>query len=71
MQHKDHAACGGKLNSFKYEEYWVPVQMSNIQLEQYCATLHKNSLLLCSSLKNKDLVGTLQDILLSARKVGL
>ncbi|XP_048234499.1 helicase protein MOM1 isoform X4 [Ricinus communis] len=58
---------GSKSDSLKFVEYWVPVQISNIQLEQYCATLFSNSLFLCSSSKN-DLVGALSDILVSIRK---
>ncbi|XP_010253915.1 PREDICTED: uncharacterized protein LOC104595051 isoform X2 [Nelumbo nucifera] len=56
-----------KLNSSKFVEYWVPVQLSNVQLEQYCATLLSNSMLLRSNSKN-DIVEALRDILISARK---
>jgi hypothetical protein len=58
-----------KPDSSRLKEYWVPVQLSIMQLEQYCAILLSNSLLLCSSSKN-DLAGSLHDILISARKVG-
>lgn len=63
-----YIANGCKSDSFRFIEYWVPVEISNMQLEQYCATLLGNSLSLCSSSKN-DLVGALRDILISARKV--
>ncbi|XP_050214952.1 uncharacterized protein LOC126666044 isoform X2 [Mercurialis annua] len=57
-----------RSDSSRFEEYWVPVQISNMQLEQYCATLLSNSLLLCSSSSKNDLVGGLSDILISMRK---
>lgn len=65
-----YVAYGGKLDSSRFVEFWVPVQISNVQLEQYCATLLSNSLSLCSPLKN-DPVGALRDILISMRKVVL
>lgn len=63
-----YVAYGGKLDSSRFMEYWVPVHISNVQLEQYCATLLSKCLLLCSPLKN-DPVGALRDILISTRKV--
>lgn len=60
---------GCKSESFRFVEYWVPVQISNIQLEQYCATLISNSLSLCSPSKN-DPVGALCNTLVTIRKVG-
>ncbi|KAJ6937652.1 hypothetical protein NC652_012073 [Populus alba x Populus x berolinensis] len=62
-----YIANGCKPDSSRLKEYWVPVQLSIMQLEQYCAILLSNSLLLCSSSKN-DLAGSLHDILISARK---
>ncbi|KAL9413159.1 hypothetical protein AB3S75_041764 [Citrus x aurantiifolia] len=62
-----YVAYGGKLDSSRFVEYWIPVQISNVQLEQYCGTLLSKSLSLCSPLKN-DPVGVLHDILISARK---
>ncbi|KAK4763294.1 hypothetical protein SAY86_009062 [Trapa natans] len=59
------SGCGVECSRFI--EYWVPVQLSNIQLEQYCATLLSNSLSLCSSSRT-DPVGALRDIFVSARK---
>ena len=53
-----------------YTEYWVPVQLSDVQVEQYCRTLFSNSLSLSSMLKN-DLVGALEETLTSVRKVSL
>lgn len=49
-------------------EYWVPSQISNVQLEQYCSTLLSNSLYLLSCAKT-DPVGALRDMLLAIRKV--
>ncbi|XP_024028326.1 helicase protein MOM1 isoform X1 [Morus notabilis] len=56
-----------KSESSRFREYWVPVQISNVQLEQYCATLISKSALLCSPQKNY-LSGDLQDLLVSSRK---
>ncbi|KAJ4977738.1 hypothetical protein NE237_008518 [Protea cynaroides] len=53
--------------STKFVEYWVPVQLSNVQLEHYCAVLFLNETSLRSCSKN-DSVGALRDILMSARK---
>ncbi|XP_062172135.1 helicase protein MOM1 [Alnus glutinosa] len=57
-----------KLDSSRFLEYWVPAQLSNLQLEQYCATLLSNSMALRSFSKN-DSVGALRDILISTRKL--
>lgn len=51
----------------EFDEYWVPVQLSSFQLEQYCVTLVSNLMVLRSCLKN-DPVGALHDILISSRK---
>ncbi|KAF7121226.1 hypothetical protein RHSIM_Rhsim13G0096400 [Rhododendron simsii] len=51
----------------RFQEYWVPVQISNVQLEQYCATLHSNYASL-RSLSKKDPFGTLHSLLISTRK---
>ncbi|KAL5709956.1 DNA helicase [Ranunculus cassubicifolius] len=59
--------CERKVDSSKFVEYWVPVQLSNVQLEQYCATLLSSSDSLRSCSKN-DPVGALRDILISVRK---
>ncbi|XP_057480932.1 helicase protein MOM1-like isoform X3 [Actinidia eriantha] len=56
-----------KSDFSRFLEYWVPVPLSNVQLEQYCATLLSNFLPLRSGWK-KDLVGVLRDIHISARK---
>lgn len=56
-----------KLSSM-YQEFWVPVQLSEVQLEQYCRTLFSKSLSL-SSLSRTDLVGALEETLTSVRKV--
>ncbi|KZV47217.1 hypothetical protein F511_05268 [Dorcoceras hygrometricum] len=51
----------------KFLEYWVPCQMSNLQLELYCSTLLSNSIPL-RSCSRTDSVGALQHILLNVRK---
>ncbi|KAK8679012.1 hypothetical protein V6N13_144484 [Hibiscus sabdariffa] len=56
-----------KLESSRFLEYWVPVLLSNVQLEKYCFTLVSNSLSLCSPSKT-DPVGVLRSILVSSRK---
>ncbi|KAL0884595.1 hypothetical protein Bca101_008576 [Brassica carinata] len=55
-----------KLSSV-YPEYWVPVQLSDIQIEQYCRTLFSNSLSL-SSQSRIDYVGALEKTLTSVKK---
>lgn len=60
-------AYGSKFESSKFVEYWVPVPISNLQLEQYCSTLLRNTIALCSPSK-KDGVGALLDILRTLRK---
>lgn len=61
------APCS-KPDSSKFVEYWVPVQLSDLQLEQYCATLLTKSDALRTFTKS-DPVGSLRDVLLSVRKV--
>ncbi|KAM0941864.1 putative DNA helicase chromatin regulator PHD family [Dioscorea sansibarensis] len=56
-----------KSDSSKFAEFWVPVQLSHVQLEQYCATLVSSSIVLRSCCK-VDHVGALRDILISTRK---
>ncbi|XWS55838.1 hypothetical protein CRYUN_Cryun09bG0034400 [Craigia yunnanensis] len=56
-----------KSGSFRFVEYWVPVQLSYLQLEQYCATLLSNSMLLSSSLKI-DPADALRELIISIRK---
>ncbi|RID48843.1 hypothetical protein BRARA_I05325 [Brassica rapa] len=56
-----------KLSSM-YPEYWVPVQLSDVQIEQYCRTLFSNSSSL-SSLSRTDPVGALEQTLSSVRKI--
>ncbi|KAI3852524.1 hypothetical protein MKX03_027943 [Papaver bracteatum] len=54
-------------SKFKFVESWVPVKLSDVQLEQYCHILLSNSALLRSSSKI-DTVETLQDVFISTRK---
>ncbi|RWR81523.1 helicase protein MOM1-like protein isoform X1 [Cinnamomum micranthum f. kanehirae] len=56
-----------KSDSSKFVEHWVPVWLSNVQLEKYCATLLSNSSSLYSCTKS-DLVGALREMLISTRK---
>ncbi|KAK4429053.1 Helicase protein MOM1 [Sesamum alatum] len=60
-------AYGSTSQVSKFIEYWVPVQISNYQLEQYCATLLSNSIPLRSCSRNHP-VRALHDILLTVRK---
>ncbi|CAH8383936.1 unnamed protein product [Eruca vesicaria subsp. sativa] len=55
-----------KLSSV-YTEYWVPVQLSDVQIEQYCRTLFSKSIPL-SSLSRIDHGGALEETLTSVRK---
>lgn len=57
-----------KVENSKYSEYWVPVELSTVQLEQYCANLISHSLSL-RSLSKTDHVGALSDALTSQHKV--
>lgn len=56
-----------KSDSSKFTEFWVPIQLSHVQLEQYCATLVSSSIVLRSCCK-VDHVGALRDILISTRQ---
>ncbi|XP_038697598.1 CHD3-type chromatin-remodeling factor PICKLE-like isoform X1 [Tripterygium wilfordii] len=51
----------------RFVEYWVPVRLSNLQLEQYCAKLLSNSMLLSSCLKNNS-ADALRELVTSSRK---
>ncbi|KAI4322283.1 hypothetical protein L6164_021994 [Bauhinia variegata] len=61
-----YISCRYKSDSVRFVEYLLPVQISNVQLEQYCATLLSNSSVLGSS--RKDIVEALRDILMLIRK---
>ncbi|CAH1441633.1 unnamed protein product [Lactuca virosa] len=54
-------------NNAKFVEFWVPVQISNLQLEQYCSTLLSDAMALRSGSKS-DSVEALHNILKSNRK---
>ncbi|KAI3799370.1 hypothetical protein L1987_34664 [Smallanthus sonchifolius] len=56
-----------KSGSSKFLEYWVPVQISNVQLEQYCSKLLSNAMAL-SACSKSDTTGAVHDILVSNRK---
>ncbi|KAL3825902.1 hypothetical protein ACJIZ3_021931 [Penstemon smallii] len=52
-----------------FVEYWVPVELSSVQTEQYCGSLFSNSKLLCTDAKHDlDSAKILHDILISTRK---
>lgn len=65
-----YVVFGWKSDPPRFKEYWVPVELSNVQLEQYCNILISNATLLRSSLKT-DIIGALCDMLRTIRKVGL
>ena len=62
------ATVNRSTNQMKFLEYWVPVELSTVQLEEICSNLISHSLMLRSSAK-VDQVGALSDILSSQRKV--
>ncbi|TYH07445.1 hypothetical protein ES288_A08G234300v1 [Gossypium darwinii] len=64
---KERLAKYVAYESSRFVEYWVPVLLSNPQLDQYCFTLLSNSLSLCSPSKT-DPVGALRNILITSRK---
>ncbi|KAI3917087.1 hypothetical protein MKX01_003536, partial [Papaver californicum] len=57
-----------KSDSSRFVEYWVPVKLSSVQLEQYCYTLLSNSAFLRSCSKSFDVVEQLRNVLISTRK---
>jgi len=59
-----------KSDSVRFVEYWVPVRISNLQLEQYCSILLSNASILRSSSK-VDSVEAVRGVLISTRKVRL
>ncbi|KAL6316589.1 hypothetical protein AAG906_018844 [Vitis piasezkii] len=63
----DLIAYDCKSDSSRFVEYWVPIPLSNVQLEQYRGTLLSNTISLCSCSKN-DPVGALRDVLISTPK---
>lgn len=58
----------GNMQNTKFVEFWVPVQISNVQLEQYCATLLSYDGALRSNSKS-DTLGVLKTIVTINRKV--
>lgn len=57
-----------KYGTSKFAEYWVPVHLSNVQIEQYCEALLSNTVTLWSNTKN-DSVHSLRELLTLTRKV--
>ncbi|XP_027188139.1 uncharacterized protein [Cicer arietinum] len=66
-QLEQYIAFKGNSGSSRFIEYWVPAQLSSLQLEQYCSMLLSNSMLLCSGQKY-DSVDALRDLIISTRK---
>ncbi|OIW09132.1 hypothetical protein TanjilG_11270 [Lupinus angustifolius] len=62
-----HIAYKCQTDFFRFVEYWVPVQISYVQLEQYCGILLSNASILRSSSK-VDTAGPLRDVLNSTQK---
>ncbi|PKA60165.1 Helicase protein MOM1 [Apostasia shenzhenica] len=62
-----YVAYERKADSSKFLEYWVPVPLSNVQLEEYCETLISNSDVLRSNSRS-DLVGTIHDVLMATKR---
>lgn len=71
-QNKDINVLKDRLSSFivfaRFLEYWVPVEISNIQLERYCYSILSEFPALRSFTKS-DPMGSLRNILISLRKV--
>lgn len=63
-----HIAYERKAGSSKFLEYWVPVYLSQVQLELYSSILLANSSVLRSQMTT-DNVGALSDIVMSLWKV--
>ncbi|CAI8614611.1 unnamed protein product [Vicia faba] len=66
-QLEQYIALKCSSDSSRFIEYWVPAQLSSLQLEQYCSMLLSNSLLLCSGQKSNS-VDALHDLIISTRK---
>nr|XP_029122314.1 LOW QUALITY PROTEIN: uncharacterized protein LOC105051204 [Elaeis guineensis] len=62
-----YVAYERKPKSSKFQEYWIPAQLSNVQLGQYCNILMSNSDAL-HLISKVDHVGAISVILNSARK---
>ncbi|CAK8543860.1 unnamed protein product [Lathyrus sativus] len=66
-QLEQYIALKCSSDSSRFIEYWVPAQLSNLQLEQYCSMLLSNSLPLCSGQKSNS-VDALRDLIVSTMK---
>ncbi|CAL5194047.1 unnamed protein product [Lathyrus oleraceus] len=66
-QLEQYIALKCSSDSSRFIEYWVPAQLSSLQLEQYCSMLLSNSLSLCSGQKS-GFVDALRDLIISTRK---
>ncbi|KAI3826484.1 hypothetical protein L1987_00532 [Smallanthus sonchifolius] len=67
MENAENNDASSNIQNSKFLEFWVPVQISNVQLEQYCATLLSNADALRSSSKN-ELLETLKKVFITIRK---
>ncbi|KAL3642589.1 hypothetical protein CASFOL_013404 [Castilleja foliolosa] len=57
-----------KLTKPNFVEYWVPVELSKMQTEQYCGTLFSNADILCSCDSTEILNEKLVSMLVSTKK---
>ncbi|XP_058760180.1 uncharacterized protein LOC131633485 [Vicia villosa] len=69
-QLEQHTALKCSSDSSRLIEYWVPMQLSSLQLEQYSSMLLSNSLPLYSGQKSNS-VDALCDLIISTRKVDM
>ncbi|KAK9058602.1 hypothetical protein SSX86_023444 [Deinandra increscens subsp. villosa] len=67
VENGENNDVSSNMQHSKYVEFWVPVQISHVQLEQYCATLLFNAMALRSSSKN-DSLGALKEVIVTNRK---
>ncbi|KAI3683515.1 hypothetical protein L1987_84021 [Smallanthus sonchifolius] len=67
MENAENNDVSSNMHNSKFLEFWVPVQISNVQLEQYCATLLSNDMVLRSSSK-KELLDALKNVFITIRK---
>lgn len=56
-----------KRDPVQFAEFWVPVMLTDVQIELYCASLFSKAHLLCSSLRT-DSTGSLHELLVSIKK---
>ncbi|KAJ0612244.1 putative DNA helicase [Helianthus annuus] len=67
MENAENNDVSSNTQNSKFVEFWVPVQISNVQLEQYCATLLSNDTALRTNSRS-DTLGALKDLFVTIRK---